>query len=68
MAYERGAISNVSSLAFELGVGEEDEPCPEGGAIGFIGEADLGRQARAKRGGNDHHRGGKLSKHDGILP
>ena len=68
MAYKRGAIGDVPSLAFELGVGEEDEPCPEGGAIGFIGEADLGGGDRADRGGNDHHHGGKLAKHHGILP
>ncbi|HEX4915747.1 MAG TPA: hypothetical protein VFV51_17435, partial [Vicinamibacterales bacterium] len=55
MAHQRRAVDHIRRGAFELRVGEQDEPGPKRGAIRFIGEPDL-RGDRAAEGNHQHDR------------
>jgi hypothetical protein len=68
MAHQAGAVRDVAGLAFELRIGEQNEPGSEGGAIGLIRQPDLredgysGQQAGYGHGGDvtKHHDGEKV--------
>jgi hypothetical protein len=50
VAHQRRAIDHVRGAALELGIGEQDEPCPERRAVGLVRKADL------RGGAGAHHR------------